>query len=452
MNIPKLVVWTAVASAALTVAALAMPSLSFSDHNPQLHLAAAVAEGMIGVLAGYFALGRLRRWRRLDHLLLGAGLGFLGVSNLLFVCIPAIFWQNSEAFGSWGATAGRLGGIFLLACSALVSPRRLRLTARQFFFSTLAIVDGLAAIALAVVLLRNHLPDAVTADGELNPVFAGMIVLGIAAHALAAVGFAMRARHSVDALRSALAVACALGAAALVNSLAYPTEMTEWIALADVLRFLFYLVIGAGLLRELDAQWHTGIAAAALDERRRIARDLHDGLAQELASIQRNLRWVEGEDPFVQRALASAERGLAGARQAIAVLGDAPERNFAEQLAETAGTVADRVGTKLVLDLKPTVEVGPAEREALVRIAAEAISNAARHGGADVVRVELDDRPRVCMRITDTGTGFNPSLLAWTGGGGGFGLSDMQDRALEIGARYRLKSRPGKGTDVEVAL
>jgi signal transduction histidine kinase len=452
MTVPKLVLWTALASAVITVAALATPSLSFAVHNGELRLAIVMAEAAIGLLAGYLALGRLRRWRRLDHLLLGAGLGFLGISNLVFAALPAIFWDDNGAFSVWGATAGRLGGSLLLASAALVSPRRLRLTARQFFFSSLAIVDALAGIALVVLILQNELPDAVSSDGEINGVFAAMLVLGVGAHAIAAVGFAVRARQSADPLLGALAVACALGAAALVNFLASPTGPTEWVALGDVLRFGFYLVILVGVVREIDAHWHSTVAAAALEERRRIARDLHDGLAQELASIQRNLRWVDGDDdPFVARALASAERGLAGARQAIAVLGDTPERNLAEVLAETAGTVANRVGTKLVLDLESGVQVGPAEREALVRIAAEAITNAARHGGAEVVRVELVDRPRVRMRISDTGSGFNPSLLAWTGREG-FGLSDMQDRALEIGARYKLQSSPGKGTNVEVAL
>lgn len=451
MNVPRLVVWTAVLSAIVTLAMLAVPPLRFVIKNPELHLAFIVAESMIALLASYLALRRLRRWRRLDHLLLGAGLGFLGASGLLFAALPAIFTENDESMLVWAAAAGRLGGSLLLASAALVSPRRLRLTPRQFFFSALAIVDALAFIALAALLLRDWLPPAVAPGAGLNGTFAVILLLGIGSYVVAAVGFALRTRQSVDALRSALAIGCAVGAASLVNHLINPSGIGESVAMADMLRFLFCLAILAGVLREVDAHWRSTLAAAALDERRRIARDLHDGLAQELASVQRNLGWLDAEDPFVQRAAASAERGLVAARQAIHVLGDAPDRDFAELLAETAGTVATRVGTKLVLDLEPSVQVGPAEREALVRITAEAISNAARHGGAELVRVELVDRPRVRLRISDTGTGFNPSLQAWTAEGG-FGLSDMQDRALEIGAHYRLQSRPGKGTHVEVAL
>jgi signal transduction histidine kinase len=451
MNVPKIVLWTAMASAAVTAAALALPGLSFSVRNPELHLAIVMAEALIGLLAGYLALGRLRRWRRLDHLLLGAGLGCLGISQLMFGAVPAIVGDSTGAFGTWGVMAGRLGGGILLATAALVNPRRLRLTPRQFFFSALAIVDGVAGIGVVVMMVRTSLPAAVGAGGDMHAVYAVMTGLAVVAFGVASVGFAVRARQSVDVLRSAVAVGCAVAVAALVNSLVHPGAPGVSVGLADALRFAFYIVVLAGVLRELDAHWQSRLAAAALDERRRLARDLHDGLAQELASIQRNLHWLDPGDRFVERAMASAERGLATARQAIEILGDAPERDLAELLAEAAGTVASRVGTKLVLDLQPSVQVGPAEREALVRITAEAISNAARHGGADVVRVELVDRPRVRLTISDSGSGFNPSLMAWAGRGG-FGLSDMQDRALEIGARYRLQSRPGRGTNVEVAL
>ena len=451
MNLQRLVVWAAVLSAVLTTVAIASPSLRFVIKNPELHLAFVTAEAMIGLLAGYLALSRLRRWRRLDHLLLGAGLAFLGMANLAFAVVPTIFWDSDEALVIWGATAGRVGGAILLASAAIVSPRRLRLTRRQVFFAGLAITDALLAVGVVAVLLSDSLPRAVV-DGDLNGWFAGLLVLMMAAQGVAAIGFAIRSRHSVDRLAGAVAVGCAVGVAAVVNHLVNPAGLAESVALADLLRFCFYLVILAGVLREMDANWRSTLVAAALDERRRIARDLHDGLAQELASVKRNLDWIEDtDDPFVARARASAERGLAAARQAIDVLGDTPDRDLADLLAETAGTVAARVGTRLELDLKRSVRVGPAEREALMRIAAEAIANAGRHGHADLVRVELVDQPRVRLRVTDTGRGFNAPLQAWTADGG-FGLSDMQNRALEIGAHYRLESRPGQGTQVEVAL
>jgi signal transduction histidine kinase len=261
----------------------------------------------------------------------------------------------------------------------------------------------------------------------------------------------VRARQSQDGLLGALALACALGTAALVIYLTNPASITQSVGLSDFLRFGFYLFVLLVVVREMEDQARGTLARAALEERRRAARDIHDGLAQELASIQRNLAWMDEDDPFVIRASESAARGLAAARRAIDMLGDTPERDFAEVLAERVEIAAEREGASLSLSLDPEVIVGPAEREALVRIASEAVTNAVRHGGADVVRVELFHRPRVRLRVSDTGRGFNPGLTAWTGGRG-FGLSDMQDRAQEIGARYRLHSTPGSGTEVEVVL
>jgi signal transduction histidine kinase len=83
-------------------------------------------------------------------------------------------------------------------------------------------------------------------------------------------------------------------------------------------------------------------------------------------------------------------------------------------------------------------------------IASEAITNAARHGAAELVRVQLiDDPPR--LRIGDAGRGFDPAG-ARPRDGHGFGLVAMRERAEAVGARLRVDSRPGGGTTVEVAL
>jgi signal transduction histidine kinase len=418
--------------------------------DSDLHLALVLVEGMIGLLAGYLALGRLRRWRRMDQMLLGSGLALLGVTNLLFAALPAVVSDEEVDFTVWAAATGRLSASLLLAAAALVSRRRLRLTGRQIFFGALALADLVLLIGVTTLVFRDALPAAVV-DGALHPAFAAILLIGAAAHTVAAVGFGVRARQTHDGLLGALALACALGTAALVIYLTNPVTISQTVGLSDLLRLGFYLAVLLVVVREMEEQARSSLARAALEERRRVARDIHDGLAQELASIQRNLAWLDEDDPFVIRASESAARGLAAARQAIDVLGDTPERDFAEVLAERVVIAAEREGASLSLNLDPKVTVGPAEREALVRIASEAVTNAARHGGADVVRVELMNRPRVRLRVTDAGSGFNPGLTAWAGGRG-FGLADMHDRAQEIGARYRLKSVPGSGTEVEVVL
>ena len=91
----------------------------------------------------------------------------------------------------------------------------------------------------------------------------------------------------------------------------------------------------------------------------------------------------------------------------------------------------------------------PEQREALLRIVSEAITNAARHGDARLVRVALEGGDRVRMRVTDTGSGFEPGAVDLRGH---FGLANMRARAQALGGELRISSRPGEGAEVEVVL
>lgn len=96
------------------------------------------------------------------------------------------------------------------------------------------------------------------------------------------------------------------------------------------------------------------------------------------------------------------------------------------------------------------VEVSPAAREALLRIVGEAVSNAARHGQAGRIGLELTDSPHLLVRVSDDGVGFDPGAV--DGLGGRHGIVGMRDRAGEIGARLHVASRPGAGTEIRVTL
>ena len=92
--------------------------------------------------------------------------------------------------------------------------------------------------------------------------------------------------------------------------------------------------------------------------------------------------------------------------------------------------------------------LSPREREAVVRIASEAVANAARHSGADVLRVYLE-RLEAGMRlgIVDDGAGFDRGER-----GAASGWSRMKDRAEALGGKLRIDSRRGAGTEVELEL
>jgi signal transduction histidine kinase len=238
-----------------------------------------------------------------------------------------------------------------------------------------------------------------------------------------------------------------------VNYFLFPSLYSNWVYMGDFLRLGFYLVLLAGAGREIAAYQRRMAEAAALEERRRLARELHDGLAQELAFISTQSRWLsqsEGADHarLEQRALAAA-RALDESRSAIAALTRPLDEPLEVAVAQAAEEVADRVGVKVRLDLEAGVEVTPTTRAALVRIVREAVTNTARHAKASEVTVSLATDGQLALRISDNGVGFDPTAES---NGSGFGLMSMRERAQAIGADLEVHSRVGEGTRIEVMI
>jgi signal transduction histidine kinase len=199
------------------------------------------------------------------------------------------------------------------------------------------------------------------------------------------------------------------------------------------------------------------------EERRRIARDLHDSLSQTLFSTllhtrraQRALAAPAGrdDDPLARslEAIADLTRGAQSeTRTLIAELGrDALAAGLVPALARLAADVSAREGVAVQL-VAPNAEPGLAAAvEAQVfGIAREALANAVRHAGAPTVRVRLEaSSGGLVLEVADTGRGFDPVLSR----PGHFGLDSMRSRAGEIGARLTIDSAPGKGTVVRVEV
>lgn len=193
------------------------------------------------------------------------------------------------------------------------------------------------------------------------------------------------------------------------------------------------------------------IAHAIAEERHRIARELHDGLAQELAYIRMEALRMAGrhEDDRVTRLALAAERALEESRGAIATLRRHRETSLSGELTQVAEELTDRAGARLSLRLQPGLEIQPERRQALVRILREAITNGVRHGQATEVALELSGGEGVRMAVRDNGGGFVPGGPRRSGG---FGLTTMRERAQAMGGDLTIRSDPGQGTLVEVHL
>ena len=454
------VVGATLLSGVATACIVFVPSLHFAYRQHELHVGFETAAALIGLLAAYLLLGRFRQTHALDDLALFAAFSVFALVNLFFAALPTmVTGTSSNALSTWAALSGRLLGALLLAVAAFV-PRGKRLVRKRAGLRTF--LGSAAVLAVAAILLSafsGHLPSGV--DAQVTPeesvrprldTHTTVLVVQLTAMgflALAAIGFLRRAAERRDEFLAWLAVASVFAAFSRLNYFLYPSLYTEWVYSGDVFRLLFYATVLVAALREIASYWRAAAAAAVLEERRRIARDLHDGLAQELAFVRRNLNRLDPDDPVVAHTRRGADRALIEARRGIAVLTDDVDQPLDVLLAETAREVAEREGASVALSLAPQVRVTPEQREALLRIVSEAITNAARHGGARLVRVALEGGDRIRVRVTDTGSGFEPDAVNTRGH---FGLASMRERAEALGGEVRISSRPGEGAEVEVVL
>ena len=204
------------------------------------------------------------------------------------------------------------------------------------------------------------------------------------------------------------------------------------------------------MLREAD------VARATADERARLAREIHDGMSQELwfAKLkQARLTALELSDEA--RVLATEvadalESALAEARQAILALRPTEGASFASVLQRFVADFSDRFGIHAECTCDPAAdELPPRVQAELLRIAQEALTNARKHADPTLVRVamgKVDGGLR--LTVTDNGRGFDTDARA----GSGYGLRSMRERAELIGARLTIDSGKQDGTRVSVDL
>ena len=204
---------------------------------------------------------------------------------------------------------------------------------------------------------------------------------------------------------------------------------------------------------------------AVLEERTRLAREIHDSLAQGLTAIIWQLNAAEkavesGGEPALQsldRVRSLAREGLQEARRSVWDLRAGPleGRTLSEALEQEVKSVAGRgdVGTSFVVS--GAEKVLPSGVEAvLLRICQEALTNVLKYAKATQMTVTLAfDESQVRLAVRDDGIGFDPELpIRRDRDSGGFGLINMRERARLLGGELTVQSEPGKGTLVEVAL
>jgi len=209
--------------------------------------------------------------------------------------------------------------------------------------------------------------------------------------------------------------------------------------------------------------YERGRELSVLEERARLARELHDAVSQKLFSIRAKARAAEvlvRRDP--DRAVAEIESVTALAGQAHAELravidGLAPPDLAAGGLAGSLRSYAVLAGRTYGVEVRFQATALPAlgaQREtAIYRVAQEALHNALRHSGASAVYVSLTTRRhRVILEVADHGRGFTPGDPPASPSSGGLGLASMRERAASAGGTLTVRSAPGEGTLVRLEL
>ena len=222
------------------------------------------------------------------------------------------------------------------------------------------------------------------------------------------------------------------------------------LALAEVLVRQLALVLDALRMAAEVQHSREAIVTAREEERRRLRRELHDGLGSALAGIALTLQAAQntggpGSDVLVEGAREQTEAAVADVRRIVRGLRPPVLEDLG--LAAALRAHADRLAPLEVELVVPPDRLPAAVELALYRIATEALTNAVRHAEARRCRVELraaDDE--AVLVVTDDGPGLTPDATA------GVGLRSMRERAAELGGRVHLETPRGGGLTVRVVL
>ncbi|WP_306468312.1 sensor histidine kinase [Deinococcus alpinitundrae] len=199
------------------------------------------------------------------------------------------------------------------------------------------------------------------------------------------------------------------------------------------------------------------------EERNRIAREIHDGVAQSLAFCAIKLDVVARQIPSnpaqavmdVQEAGALLREQIREVRRSIFALRpiDLERYGLLETVRRYVLDFGEQHGIKVQLDVQGDIHLAPGDEAVVFRIVQESLNNVAKHARAASVVVRLSGNHSVRLSIEDDGQGFDPAQVSGrVSSAGGLGLVQMRERVESRGGSYRVESEAGRGTRIEARL
>jgi signal transduction histidine kinase len=428
---------------------LAYPSMRHPYSLPELKIVLATVFMLAGGLVAVLSATRFTVEGQRFDLFLFSGFLVTSVSWLAFTIVPAVAHANRGRTELWAAIVGRMVGWALIAAAPFV---RGRAAHRRMSLGNAVVLCGTGVLVVWAMSrsLGGALPDL---DPSTNPTvpasLTGILAAQALCHLLAVVGFTNRFRLRGDDLDSWLALGATLMLFASLHFMFMPLVRFGDVSQGDYLRLLAYGVLLVGVWRAIRG---SEFGRAVAEERARVAREIHDGLAQYLFAVSTHASMLEnGADPktTLPQLKAAALAAQQEARYAILALSSASGRSpFDAALRRYVDFLTADGVLEVELEIDPNITLGPDEQIELFRIVQEGLANVRKHAGASHAWVKIHERSgERIVSMRDDGVGFEPQ-----DDGAGQGLRNMRERASSIGGALTLRSTPGSGTALEVVL
>jgi signal transduction histidine kinase len=446
--------WGEILLSGLLGASLALfvshPALRTEYDRPELLLALETTMALGGVLIALLAAARFAVEGLRTDLLLATGFLVGSLSTAAFAIVPVLGGSSLQPSENWAAAVGGILGTALVATAPFVGGRS-RVRDRALWDSLAAATIVLLAAWLLLKMHSTNLPALTAPPGAAEPPgLASVLSVQALLDLLAVVGWGRRLARTGDDLARWLALGFTLQLFAALHLVLAPPHGTTYVAEGDFLRLLAFGVMLVGAWRAIRA---AELGRAIAEERARVAREIHDGLAQYLFALSTHAQMLEAGAPVAEvgpqlkKAAAAAQQEARFAVLALSSAGgaapfDAALRRYVEFL--TADGELD-----VELDIDPQIRLAPDEQIEIFRIVQEGLGNVRRHAQARRAGVVIGTRPsgERFVTIEDDGAGFADDVPA-----AGQGLRNMRERAASIDGGFNVRSAPGAGTALEVVL
>ena len=425
------------------------PQLRMAFYVPELKLTLETVFMLTGYLVAVLSATRFSVESRRFDILLFAGFFVTSTSLLAFSIVPEVTNRSGHAAEHWSGIVGATVGWALVAVAPLTQGH----VARRGTLIVQTMVAGVVVLGVIWTVFHQagaSLP-ALDVGGDSSKVTSHSPALAALAIILlvAVVGFTDSFRRSGDDLEQWLALGGTLTLTATLDFMLLPVSRAGSVALGDYLQLFAYGVLLVGAWRAIRA---AEFGRAVAEERARLAREIHDGLAQYLFAVATHASMLEtGADPkaTLARLKDAAQAAQQEARYAFLALSSAAGRSpFDAALRRYVEFLSADGQLEVKLAIDPAILLRPDEQIEIFRIVQEGLANARKHAGARSARVEIGTRGGVrFVAVRDDGIGFDPD-----GADSGQGLGNMRDRAAAIGGALSLRSTPQAGTSVEVVL